>query len=72
MASSLNHTELGSAPAEEAGAGAVSVAERLERLEAEVVAGKRDARSLLLIQPEQAVRAKVTFPKDPYGPVLDW
>lgn len=48
------------------------VAERLARLEAEVVAGLRDARSLVLIPREMAVRAKLSFPKDPYGVPKDW
>lgn len=72
MVSRQNHKQGGKSPAGETGAGAEVVAKRLARLEAEVVAGKRDATSLLLIQREEAMCAKVTFPKDPYGPVQDW
>lgn len=58
--------------ASEARAGAKLVAERLARLEAEVAAGVRDARSLVLIPRELAVRAELSFPKDPYGAPQDW
>lgn len=43
------------------------VGERLARLAAEVAAGIRDARSLVLISREMAVSAGLSFPKDPYG-----
>lgn len=48
------------------------VAERLARMEAEVAAGVRDARSLVLIPREIAVSAELSFPKDPYGVPEDW
>lgn len=48
------------------------VAERLAPLEAEVAAGIRDARSLVLISREVAVSAELSFPKDPYGVPEDW
>lgn len=52
--------------------GAEVVVERLERLEAEVAAGIRDARSLVLIPREIAARAELTFPENPYGAPQDW
>lgn len=38
------------------------VAKRLAGLEAQVAAGTRDARSPVLIPPELAVQARLTFP----------
>lgn len=52
--------------------GADVVAERLARLEAEVAAGIRDARSLVLIPREVALSAELCFPKNPYGAPEDW
>lgn len=42
------------------------------RLEAEVVAGKRDARTLVVVPAELARAAKVTFPKDAFGKPKRW
>lgn len=42
------------------------------RLEAEVVAGKRDARTLVVVPAQLARSAKVTFPKDAFGKPKRW
>ena len=54
-----------------AGGGSEYVARRLAKLEAEVLAGKRSAQSLVAVPRELAARATVTFPDNAFGePVL--
>ena len=48
------------------------VAKRLAELEAQIAAGTRDARSLVLIPPELVVQARLTFPPDAFGQPQPW
>ena len=48
------------------------VGERLAQLEAQVAAGTRDARTLVLIPPELARQARLTFPVDAFGEPQPW
>lgn len=52
--------------------GSTIVAARLAKLEAEVVAGTRDARSLVAFPVELVKRATVTFPEEAFGPPRPW
>jgi hypothetical protein len=72
MATAPQPAQVNQAPASEAKLGAEIIAERLARFEAEVAAGVRDARTLVLIPRECVVRAELSFPKDPYGAPQDW
>lgn len=51
---------------------AEEIARARAQLEAEVVAGKRDARTLVLVPAELARAAKVTFPRDAFGKPKPW
>lgn len=51
---------------------AEELAQAHARIEAEVVAGKRDARTLVVLPAELARTAKVTFPKDAFGKPKRW
>src|ERR1700754_3573211 len=44
-----------------------ALAQRHAMLEAQVVTGARDARSLVAVPAEPATRARLTFPKDAFG-----
>lgn len=52
--------------------GSPVVAARLARLEAEVAAGTRDPRTLILIPRSMAIAATLEFPQDPFGPPQPW
>lgn len=48
------------------------IARRMKALEAQVVAGTRDARSLVAIPRKLAKESRVTFPKHAFGKVRSW
>jgi len=48
------------------------LAQRHAALEAQVVAGTRDARSLVAVPAELVTRARLTFPKDAFGKAKPW
>lgn len=52
--------------------GSSEVADRLAKLEAEVLAGARNASTLVLVPREKAKAAILTFPRDPFGPPEPW
>lgn len=49
-----------------------ALAQRHAKLEAQVAAGARDARSLVAVPVELAQRARVAFPKDAFGKAEPW
>jgi hypothetical protein len=49
-----------------------SITRRKKLLEAQVVAGTRDARSLVAIPQKMAKESRVTFPKHAFGKVRPW
>jgi len=51
---------------------AEEIARAHARLEAEVAAGKRDARTFVVMPAELARAAKVTFPKNAFGKPKSW
>lgn len=55
-----------------ADAPADGLAQRHAALEAQVAAGRRDARSLVAVPVDLAKRARLTFPKDAFGKAQPW
>ena len=48
------------------------IAQRHARIEAQVVSGTRDARSLVAVPADLAKRARLNFPKDAFGKAQPW